>query len=894
MTCVIGAWPSAESQGDGGGTSPALLTRFETNAQRTMPFVRYYKQRIDQVWLDSNATSFTGSGHTLVLSSKFRYSGGTYSWAQVGAGSADAAITARAAEMAAYGNPIYISFHHEPENDVGTAGGGTPAEYNAMWRRCVDIFRANGATNVIFSFILIGYPSPRNLGYWPVMYPGNSYIDWIGFDPYVWTPQKGPYDPVTGLPSSFISTVDNFRNQWAQKYHPDKPIMMAEWGINEGGDDGTIKASMYPKMIICLENRPDVQMLLYFNSGSFRDGLLWWTESSQKSLDAWATMANDPFFSGTGSSSSGGGTGVGAGGPGPDVPPAPTTAPDTVGGSGSTSAPTIVAVGKSNFGTPVVLNDHEGSYDASTDPEFPNVVYSNIDSYNCGFWLGRVGTKYLAVYTTTYPNSGARFGEYAKVWARTVSWADLTITLGDPVLVADTALLDDLSGRQWEDFGGADLYVSPVCEGNGAVVNIWSEYNGPGIAYYAASVLLDMRGSTPVVISSFDDESVGMFGIYDTFAGMFVTGMSTASYPVPAVVHDSATTCVYLLWLSIGKTTEFDSAARIAAFTIDLDASTPMAQVDHNDIDTTASGENIFAPSFGMVSKYEVTLFGVDNPSEVSKVYTVSAHPDGTSIVYAKVGLDGFIPSPIESDHQSGYVFLGEPSYTDARNSGSGLIVSTAYAGTGIWKVDIDEATRDVVLRQAGSYQGGTFFSPNSSKYVGELIMNFHYNFGPSTCPSDINGITMAFREAVTVTGFDSFGPLTSNTAVHELVFDIFSSTQSSATFGASLPFPDWALDGVRSWAAMHGLVIDTPTSGVIGLADFAEKEPPYGRYVLAPFLFSPEIVAPPLRMLQRDDSVDVINKMPRINVIGQTGNSPSSFQEARTPRIFEGGNTYQ
>jgi hypothetical protein len=60
----------------------------------------------------------------------------------------------RAADLAkAAGRPLYLRFAHEmnlPHSQWGAGGGNTPADYVAAWRRMVNVFRTEEATNVRF------------------------------------------------------------------------------------------------------------------------------------------------------------------------------------------------------------------------------------------------------------------------------------------------------------------------------------------------------------------------------------------------------------------------------------------------------------------------------------------------------------------------------------------------------------------------------------------------------------------------------------------------------------------------------------------------------------------------------------------------------------------------
>ena len=111
------------------------------------------------------------------------------SWSRVSSGAEDAWIAARADAFRAFGSPVYLSFHHEPENDVGSYG--TPAEFAAAFRHVVDIFRSRGVTNVAFVWTMMSWSFDSRSGE-PLdeFYPGDAYVDFVGTDGYNWYPGR--------------------------------------------------------------------------------------------------------------------------------------------------------------------------------------------------------------------------------------------------------------------------------------------------------------------------------------------------------------------------------------------------------------------------------------------------------------------------------------------------------------------------------------------------------------------------------------------------------------------------------------------------------------------------------------------------------------------------------
>ncbi|MFN2470723.1 MAG: hypothetical protein ABR583_06985, partial [Gaiellaceae bacterium] len=92
-------------------------------------------------------------------------------FAEIASGKHDALIRARADALKAFGHKVMLAFQLEPEDDTAW---GTPAGYRAAWRRIVSIFRARGATNVVFVWNMMAYTFQAGSGRNPLdWYPGD-------------------------------------------------------------------------------------------------------------------------------------------------------------------------------------------------------------------------------------------------------------------------------------------------------------------------------------------------------------------------------------------------------------------------------------------------------------------------------------------------------------------------------------------------------------------------------------------------------------------------------------------------------------------------------------------------------------------------------------------------
>ena len=187
-----------------------------------------------------------------------------FSLKEILAGKWDAYIDAWADEAAKVPSQFFVSFACEmngtwfpwsgwfygkgppvtgdPKNPATWPG---PETFKKAWRYVVDRVRARGATNILWVFQPnnYSYPSvPWNLA--PAYYPGAAYVDWLALS--VYGKQYNDEDwavfpPLLDWPYEELCRLD-----------PEKPIMLAEWGVAEsrgkGEDKGAWIASAFTKM----------------------------------------------------------------------------------------------------------------------------------------------------------------------------------------------------------------------------------------------------------------------------------------------------------------------------------------------------------------------------------------------------------------------------------------------------------------------------------------------------------------------------------------------------------------------------------------------------------------------------------------------------------------------
>ena len=147
------------------------------------------------------------SHHMFFFSWKPRLEDGTIiPWAEVASGAMDAnyvdvlARKIRAWSAAHHHLKVFMSFHAEPEDEIGTYG--TAEDYARAWRHLDSRFRALGARkSVIFVWDMTGYMTRVPL--WSALYPGDRVVDWLAWDPYGKTPSNPAAAPVVPFSSAF-------------------------------------------------------------------------------------------------------------------------------------------------------------------------------------------------------------------------------------------------------------------------------------------------------------------------------------------------------------------------------------------------------------------------------------------------------------------------------------------------------------------------------------------------------------------------------------------------------------------------------------------------------------------------------------------------------------------
>lgn len=252
-----GASPSEKPLAPGTMTAQTL-TDLETVTGKPLTLVRFDRTSLSSAWIPSGSVplGYINTGHTLVLTAK----SGSWTWAQVGSGSADADLTARANELKTMGQPIFVGFHPEP--DVAIAAGtapGTAADYVAAFQRLVTVFRNVGATNVVFVWIAGGAGATKAT--WTSCYPGDAYVDWVASDPYgSKSTSGGAISQVSAVNATFLGWVTT-----EKAGDRTLPMMLGAWATTEDSSGGSGKQAFMTNALSYFKANPQIKAALYRN-----------------------------------------------------------------------------------------------------------------------------------------------------------------------------------------------------------------------------------------------------------------------------------------------------------------------------------------------------------------------------------------------------------------------------------------------------------------------------------------------------------------------------------------------------------------------------------------------------------------------------------------------------
>jgi hypothetical protein len=270
-------------------SAQSALTGFEKMVGRKMAVQReYFAWDVD---LPTPGMEWTVSQGRVPYAAWHAYlhtvNGPAVQWRSIANGSQDARIQAQAQRIKAFGAPMYLCFHHEPENCSPRCG--TAADYKAAFEHVRTVFDSEGVTNVTWVMTLEAVTYQGHHGGVLAWEPDPSFYDYVGVDGYNRWPVSG---------HSYRSFTDLFNAARAHAILRQKPMAIGEFAcveqVKNGKGDPTGKAKWLTNAGQVLESWPEVQFACYSHVQS--PGLAYWVNTSASSLAAYKAVGNNAYF----------------------------------------------------------------------------------------------------------------------------------------------------------------------------------------------------------------------------------------------------------------------------------------------------------------------------------------------------------------------------------------------------------------------------------------------------------------------------------------------------------------------------------------------------------------------------------------------------------------------
>jgi len=204
----------------------------------------------------------------------------------------DAYIRSWAVNIKAWGYPIFLRWGHEMNSDWYPWGGkiseGGEAAYVQAYRHIVDLFREEGVDNVIWIW------SPDVANFAPQThpfdcvpyYPGDDYVDWIGFDGYNFALDGSMKKPWTSFKDLFKEIYDR-----CSQLNEKAPFMVAEFASGEMGGN---KAEWIQAAFTDIEaDFPRIRAVTWFDQ---QKESAWPVDSSPEVLKSFREAIKGPYF----------------------------------------------------------------------------------------------------------------------------------------------------------------------------------------------------------------------------------------------------------------------------------------------------------------------------------------------------------------------------------------------------------------------------------------------------------------------------------------------------------------------------------------------------------------------------------------------------------------------
>ena len=280
----------------------AALAAFERKTERHQDIFHAYHRGNRQLFPTNNEMAIAREpGRERILFLNWKPAGA--SWAKIAAG--DPATDAFLDRLAKHLNrdfreQFFFTVHHEAEDNVREKKGSgyTARDYSAMFRYVVNRLRAHGADNMVTVLVHMAYVPHTSKSWFDTMYPGNDVVDWIGFDTYAYSDPGYGHGDLAELLNRQSSARPNWPGfyNWATAKHPNKPLMVAEWGVWSSKKNPGHKAAFYREVGEQIRRFPRIRAMVHFDTPHNQDGRDSRVDATRESLAAYQKLGQLPIF----------------------------------------------------------------------------------------------------------------------------------------------------------------------------------------------------------------------------------------------------------------------------------------------------------------------------------------------------------------------------------------------------------------------------------------------------------------------------------------------------------------------------------------------------------------------------------------------------------------------
>jgi hypothetical protein len=196
--------------------------------------------------------------------------------------------------------PFFLTVHHEPENDVQPREGSgyTAKDYAAMFRHVIGGLRERGVHNLVSVMVHMAYIKWTTQSWFEDLYPGDDVVDWVGWDVYAYSEPghgHGDFAEMMNRRSSDKPSWPGFYN-WAAARHPDKPLMLGEWGVWHSPKNPGHQAYFFDTVAKQIALFPRVKALVYFDTPADQRGKDSRVDRTQQGLSAYRVLGQERMF----------------------------------------------------------------------------------------------------------------------------------------------------------------------------------------------------------------------------------------------------------------------------------------------------------------------------------------------------------------------------------------------------------------------------------------------------------------------------------------------------------------------------------------------------------------------------------------------------------------------